>query len=124
MNETGAVLDSTAYGVLTRYNVDANTGMIAKVIDSHNHETSFTYDWGVLKDTVTPEYAPAAQIARTIKFDGTILSETRRSTTIKFEHDAVGRLEWVKPEAPHPGHWTRIEYDNVNGFCEHGPGAV
>jgi YD repeat-containing protein len=107
-NATGFLDSSTRYGVPTTYTADAATGTLAGVTDAHGHETTFTYDWGVVKNTTTPLFA----ITRTINSDGTASTETRRGQTTTYEYDGAGRIRWVKPPV---GHWFETQYDNASG---------
>ena len=103
-NATGFKLSETRHGVTATFNPNGE-GNVGSATDGHNHTTSFTYEWGVVQNTNTPEY----QIARTINQDGTVATETRRGLTTSFEYDALGRLRWVKPAQ---GHWFETAYDD------------
>jgi hypothetical protein len=61
---TGFVNSATRYGITTRYEPNTATGTIATALDAHNHETTFTYDWGVLQNVSTELYPN--MITRTI----------------------------------------------------------
>lgn len=83
-------------------------GNVERVRDAHgpSHDVTHSYEWGVRKNTTTPEYA----ITREINSNGTVFRETRRGFTTEFQYDALGRQVIVKPPT---GHWFRTEYDNA-----------
>jgi hypothetical protein len=71
---TGFKREENRFGIVTRFEADS-LGNVASSLDALNNQTRFTYDWGVLKDTITPEFS----ITREINSDGTVASETRRA---------------------------------------------
>jgi YD repeat-containing protein len=115
-------------GITTTYTRDTNSkGDVASIKDAGNNTTSFTHDWGTLKDTVTPATAPNATISRVINMDGTIQSETHlawgggasdQPVTTTFEYDALGRLTAKTPPASSPTVFpTTTSYDIVGGVA-------
>jgi YD repeat-containing protein len=109
-NATGFLEEETRYGVRTRLTNDGS-GNVGSIRDDHNHAaTSYTYDWGVVKNTITPVYT----IERSIRSDGVVEAETQRGATTTFEFDALGRREWTKPPIGF-GHWFQTRYDNDSG---------
>ena len=55
--------------------------------------TSFTYDWGVVKDTIRP----LSTTSRDINPDGTVSKETRGAESTIYEYDDIGRPELMTP---------------------------
>ena len=51
---TGFRQSQTVYGVTTAFSPDA-FGNVATVTDANGNQTTFTHDWGVVKNTTTPE---------------------------------------------------------------------
>ena len=101
----------TSGGVVTTYTRDGSGNIETKTV-SGRPSTSFTYEWGMLKDTQTPLYT----VSRTINPDGTIQSETIAGRTTSFEYDGLMRQTHIIP----PGGGTPIitVYDNINGATE------
>ena len=104
---TGFKTSENRYGILTRFTADA-VGNVASVRDANGHVTSFSYDWGVVKNTTTPEFT----ITREINADGSVRTETRRGLTTRFQYDGLGRPTLVTPPI---GLETRTQYDNFAG---------
>jgi hypothetical protein len=98
-------------------------GNVASVTDGENKITSFTYDWGVVKNTVTPKYT----ITRVINSDGTVHSETRGGATTTFVYDDLMRLRQRQPPSAMPAaNITHTSYDNADGAwteVQRGPNA-
>ena len=107
-DNTGFMTSQLVYGISTTFGHDA-AGNRNSATDANNHVTTFTYEWGALRDTVTPEYT----ISRTINSDfGTVATETRGGSTTTFDYDDLGRLQKVsRPGAVDTG--TSYEADNV-----------
>ena len=103
----GFKVGETIYGLGKTFTPDSK-GNVASVTDASNKTTSFSYDWGVVKDTTTPGYT----ITRTINADGTVASETRRGFTTTFTYDTLSRPTLVTPPV---GNATITEYDNSAG---------
>ena len=91
------------FGIVTRFEPDAS-GNLAASRDANDNVTRFTYDWGVVKNTITPEHT----ITREINSDGTVKTETRRGQTTRFQYDSLSRPTLVSPAI---GLETRTEYD-------------
>jgi YD repeat-containing protein len=75
-----------AAGHETTYAPDAY-GNVASVTKGNNKTTTFSYAWGVVKNTTTPEYT----VSREINPDGTVASETRAGRTTTFQYDPLER---------------------------------
>jgi hypothetical protein len=65
---------------------------VASATKANGKTTSYTYSWGRLQHTQTPEYT----ITRVIDPDGTMRSETIAGRTTTYSFDSVGRLEQVQ----------------------------
>ena len=103
---TGFLDRQTTFGITTTFGRDTR-GNRNRITDANNHSTTFTHEWGVVKNTVTPEFT----IARTINSDGTVGTEVRRGLTTTFVYTA-GRLGRVEPPL---GDWTYTDYDDAAG---------
>jgi YD repeat-containing protein len=79
-DSTGFRTSQTIYGITTTFGRDGS-GNPASATDANGHTTTTTYEWGVAKDTTTPEYG----IARSIDHDGTVRSEIRGEITRTFD---------------------------------------
>lgn len=120
-DSSGFKTSETIYGVTTTFAPTPN-GNVQSATDARNNTTSFTYDWGVLKDVITPEYAPTATVSRSINPEGTVASETRRvktapgttftNATTSFQYDDLFRLTRRTPPAGSPVDYS---YDNAGG---------
>ena len=88
----GFLTGKTTYGVPVSYTPTAS-GNVGTQTDGNGHTTSFTYAWGVVANTTTPEYT----ITRSINPDGTVASETRRGFTTTFGYDGLGRQRRREP---------------------------
>jgi YD repeat-containing protein len=95
MDSTGFKQSETIYGVSTTFG-PTTRGNVASVTNANGHTTSFTYDWGVLKDTTTPEY-PGLTVERAINSSGTVAWEKRRGFTTNFFYDSRFRRYLVDP---------------------------
>lgn len=95
----------TIYEITTSYTPDLY-GNVATATDANGFTTSYTYDWGVLKNTTTPEYL----ITRVINSVGTVASQTRRGFTTSFAYDTLFRPTLVTPPI---GNATGTTYDNT-----------
>jgi YD repeat-containing protein len=79
-------------GITTTFTPDAR-GNVATRMTASGHTTSFSYAWGVLKDTVTPEYT----ITRVINPDSTVQRETQAGRETRYEYDGLGRQTLIDP---------------------------
>ena len=99
----------TKSGVRTTFGRDAY-GNRNRTTDANDHSTTATFDFGVAKDTTTPEY----EIHRSINSDGTVAWEEIRDQNhrTQFNYDDLGRVTLVSP----PGVTaTQTTYNHVNG---------
>ena len=92
-NSTGFLESLTALGVTTSFGRDVH-GNRNRVTPPGTHpdgslQTSFTHEYGALKDTIAPEYT----ISRDINSDGTVASEQRGDVTTSFFYDDLFR-QW------------------------------
>ena len=92
--DTGFMDSETRYTIPTQFTPDAH-GNVANTTDAHGHITRYTYDWGVLKNTITPMHT----VTRVINPDGTVASETQRGFTTSYQYDGLGRRTRVQPPA-------------------------
>jgi YD repeat-containing protein len=106
----GFLMSQSVYSVTTTFTPDSR-GNVSTSTDARGKQTTFTYQWGEVKDTQTPE---GFSISRTINADGTTDSETRRGFTTTFSYDALGRVVWKRPPTGF-GNQTTTNYDNVYG---------
>jgi RHS repeat-associated protein len=91
--ETDYTPDTTGTG---NGNVGQETGAIT---------TSFSYEWGVLKDTIRP----LSTTSRAINPDGTVASETVNWGTTNYIYDDIGRPETMSPPV---GENAETDYDD------------
>ena len=105
--ETGFLRSQTLNGITTTFTRD-DLGNVATVKDAKGNVTRFTHEWGVVKDTSTPEY----DVTREINLDGTVASETRRHFTTLFQYDALFRPTLLDPPL---GNSVVTTYDNDTG---------
>jgi YD repeat-containing protein len=113
-NAQGFLTRSNTYGVIVDHEPNA-AGQVAKTKDAHNHETTFTYSWGVLANTTTPLLATS----RAINPDGTVESETVGTVgglTTRYIYDVGGRLRRVRPPSWPAVNETVYEYDDVTTY--------
>jgi YD repeat-containing protein len=103
---TGFVTRETTHGLSTTFTSDGR-GNVASATLGDNTQTSYTYAWGVLKDTVTAAY----RVTRAINLDGTVASETRGGRTTSFEYDALSRITKTTPPGS-PSHEITRAYPN------------
>jgi hypothetical protein len=68
MLSTGFRDSTTVHGITTDFDPTTSGGNVLRITDANGHATTFTYDYGVVKNTVTPEYT----IERSIDVDGTV----------------------------------------------------
>ena len=100
---------STSESAIATTFVSDDFGNVQLSRNANNQETTFTYDWGTLKDTNTPLYT----VHREIDADGTLKAETLAGRTTDYVYDALRRLTRMHP--PSPGNDTTIDYDNSGG---------
>ncbi len=105
-SDLGFLSARDVFGVVTTY-APTGAGNLASVTDARQFTTALTWDWGVRKQTQTPEYT----IQRTINPDGTIQSVTQNGVTTTFEYDALGRQTRIHPP---------IGLDTVTTYAEDG----
>lgn len=103
----GFLASENAYGVATSYG-EGSRGLTASVTNARGFQSTFTYSWGTVEDTQTPQYT----ISRNINSDGSIASETRGGQTTAFVYDDLGRVTRVTPPVGNPIVTT---HDNVSG---------
>jgi YD repeat-containing protein len=109
---TGFMTQSNAVGFVTNYTPNA-FGQVASVTNANSHTTSFTYEWGVLKNTTTP----LLTTGRVINQDGTVASETLGSSlTTSYVYDLAFRLRKVRPPAYPTVNEIVYEYDDVTSY--------
>jgi len=102
---TGFLTRETTYGISTSFAPDGR-GNVASVTRGDGSQTSFTYAWGVLQNTVTAAYT----VSRAVNADGTVASETLGGRTTGFEYDSLSRIVRTTP----PGASSNVittEYD-------------
>lgn len=95
---TGFMTEAKRFGIRTRFSPTTDgRGNVATVTDDHDHEITYTYQFGVVKNTGTELYS----ITRAINADGTVASEVRNGHTTSFGYDAIGRQTLVDLPAGH-----------------------
>jgi YD repeat-containing protein len=104
---TGFLEAKTTYGVEATFGPDAH-GNHGSMTDANGKLTTYSYEWGALKNTVTPEFT----ITRVMNSDGTVKSEVRRGFTTSFDYDAIGRVTKVTPPV---GDAINTAYDDPGG---------
>ena len=102
-SRTGFLESATIFGTTSTYTPDI-VGNVAKVETATRKSTAYFYDWGVVRETRTPEYV----ITREINMDGTVRSETRGNRRTSFEYDPLGRLRVTQP--PGGTHAVTVDY--------------
>jgi RHS repeat-associated protein len=121
-DDTGFLDELIEYGIHTEYDPDAfgnvaatrPGGLAAK-------QTSFTYKWGVLENTITPLYT----VSREINPEGTVKWEIQGGRKTSFEYDNVFRLKETQP--PGPREPIERSYNNIDGsnmIVARGPSSV
>lgn len=107
---TGCLGEVIEYDIHTGFECDA-LGNVSKIKPGQivSKQTTFTYDWGVLKNTVTPQFT----ISRSINTDGTVASVTQGGRTTAFTYDNAFRVTQVQP--PGGTNPTTTTYNNVDG---------
>ena len=88
---TGFRVTENIYGIQTTYAPDAH-GNVGTVTKANGKATAVGYQWGVVKNLVTPEFT----VTRTLNEDGTVQSETRGRATTQFGYDDIGRLTYQR----------------------------
>ncbi len=106
-DNTGFKESEVLYGVTTTFSSDA-FGNVDTVTDATGKSTNFTYDWGVLKNTITPAYT----ITRTVAASGLVTSVLRRGFTTSFSYDTLFRITLIDPPL---GANLVYSYDNSSG---------
>jgi YD repeat-containing protein len=91
---TGFTTSETAFGRQTTFQQDGY-GNVWKVTNGNGHTTTYSYDWGVVNQIDTPEYA----VRRVVNPEGTVHSETRAGRTTTFEYDDLFRIRRTEPPA-------------------------
>lgn len=100
---TGFLTQQILHGVATSFTPSLR-GNVASSTDADGRVTSFTYQYGVVRTTQTPEYT----IQRTINPDGTVASERRGAeASTLYQYDAAGRLIEIDPPL---GNSTTVSY--------------
>ncbi|NOT28011.1 MAG: RHS repeat protein [Acidobacteria bacterium] len=89
---TGFKTSETVDGFTTTFTPDAR-GNVATATKENGKGTSFTYEWGVVKDSTTP----GVVVTREINEDGTAASETMANRTTTYQYDDLGRLTEMQP---------------------------
>ncbi len=108
---TGFRTSETAYGITTSFTHDAQ-GNLAKTAKANGKATTYTYSWGALAQTTTPEYI----VTRAINPDGAVASESKAGRTTAYFYDDLSRPIRIQPPGyPTLSNATTIEYDNVAG---------
>jgi YD repeat-containing protein len=110
-NAAGFLTRLNTYGVIVDYEPNA-AGQVAKVKDAHNHETTYTYSWGVRANTVTP----LLTTSRAINPDGTVDSENVGTLQTRYVYDVGGRLRRVRPPSYPAVNEIVYEYDDVTTY--------
>jgi YD repeat-containing protein len=110
-NAQGFLTRSNTYDLILDYEPNA-AGQVAKIKDAHNHETTFTYQWGALANTVTP----LLTTSRAINPDGTVESETVETLTTRYVYDVGGRLRRVRPPSWPSVNEIVYDYDDVTTY--------
>lgn len=103
---TNFLTAQTEYGLTTLFEPDA-FGNIAAATKGDGTRTSFTYSWGVVKDTQTALHAVTQQI----NADGTSASRTQGGRTTAYEWDDLGRIRTLTP--PGGGHSIVTAYPDA-----------
>ena len=93
-DSNGFLTDQTIAGVSTTFAPTPRGDRLSST-DAHDHETTFTYQWGVVANTITPEYT----VQRIARLDGQVISETRNGAETTFDYDDLGRPTKVTPPA-------------------------
>jgi len=107
---TGCLTRQTAIGVITTFTCDAQ-GNRSATTDPRGKTTTFTYEWGVLKNTTRPA---GDVIGRTINADGSLASETRGTWTTTYTY-TNGRLTTVQHPDGASGQDSITTYDDTDG---------
>jgi YD repeat-containing protein len=105
---TGFRERETLYGISTTFSRDT-FGNVAKVKKANTKETSYTYSWGTVEDTITP----GVVIDRSINQNGLVESETIAGRTTIYGYDDLFRP--TRTEPPTGSNPTVAEYDNTTG---------
>jgi len=122
----GFIRSETIYGITTTFTpTPDNLGNVGTATNANNKTTSFTYEWGRVKNTNTPEYL----IERTINPDGTVATEKSGDRTTAYVYDALSRIKEVHPPAGGDAAANTIytDYDNEGGAwvrTKHGEGTA
>jgi len=105
---TGFLSSQTHLGIQVTYTPDAYGNVAAAADGVSGHQTTLEHAWGVVSNTLTPQYG----ITRVINSDGTVDSETRQSQTQSWGYDDLGRITQVTPRVGAP---MVTAYDNTSG---------
>ena len=109
---TGFRESETRYGIATTFAPDA-FGNVATARKANGKTTTFTYSWGVLKDTVTP----GTTVERTINPDGTVQSERIAGRLTEYGYDdPFRRVTRIQP--PGSSNAVAFVYDDRRGTVE------
>ncbi len=106
--DLGFLESRNQFGTVTTY-APTDAGNLASLTDARQHTSSLTYDWGVRKNTETPEYP----IQREINPDGTVHSVTQNGGTTTFEYDVLGRQTRIHPPIGNDT-WTTYAEDGTS----------
>ncbi len=118
---TGFQTSETVLGTTTSF-VPTAFGDVLRRTDALGHQTTYTYDWGVLKNTTPP--VSGTGTTRIINSSGTVASETRRGFTTGYLYDGLFRLTETDP--PLLGNNTITTYNPAGQFIQvtRGPNAT
>ena len=114
---TGFRDSETRYGITTTFAPDA-FGNVTAATKANRKTTSFTYSWGVVKDTITPGSA----VERIINSDSTVASERTGGRLTEYRHDdPLRRVTRIQP--PGVSNAVIIDYDDAGGTVTRRRGA-
>ncbi len=107
VDSTGFKSSETVYGVTTTFSSDS-FGNVDQITDASGKSTSFSYEWGVLKNRTTSAYT----IQRSIVASGLVTSVLRRGLTTTFSYDTLFRITTIHPPL---GADFAYSFDNTQG---------